>query len=316
MPTIASADDAPTRPQLLARRKGSSPPHVPTPPRDAPPPSAWTNHSLQLVDRRVLHKLAASEVLILDCIREDADSWLLPFELPRRDRPHSSASPTRVSFLQALELVRQTGIAAAHLGEGVPREWRFLMQQIALGWASTPPNFPAHGPYRGVIRVRATERRCRGGQLSGLDAEVFLYCSDQLVASGTGIIDFVSQSSYRALRRGSPGFQPASDPEVLLEQKLTRSDTVLHARLGVNTDDPFVFDHPVDHLPGMLLAQAALTAHARVSKAARPSRFELRSKQFAEHGIPTFVHCIKSGESATHSRFYQSGLLVAEVDCG
>nr|WP_240977747.1 AfsA-related hotdog domain-containing protein [Planctomonas sp. JC2975] len=43
-----------------------------------------------------------------------------------------------------------------------------------------------------------------------------------------------------------------------------RADDTLQARLSVDESDPFFFDHPVDHLPGMLLLHAAALLHEDV----------------------------------------------------
>jgi 2-oxo-3-(phosphooxy)propyl 3-oxoalkanoate synthase len=126
----------------------------------------------------------------------------------------------------------------------------------------------------------------------------------ELVFHGTGAWTVQPAALFRRLRRGaapSPSVAPGhgarrSASNVVIGMPGRGADrTTFVAPLVVDHAHPYFFDHPCDHVPGMLLlegcAQLALAAFGRTnSVSARRSAiaaYEVNFAQFVECGLPT-----------------------------
>ena len=267
----------------------------------------------RLLRRQFVHKAAAAEVLILESEKITTDRWRFSFEIPRGHVANGYPVSKRVPLLLGLELVRQSGIAVAHFAESVPLDWRFLLRSIAFSWDATAPAYPLFEPFRGTLDVTLTTRRFRRGAVSGLSADLRLTSRGTQIASGSGDIDFVTPKTYRVVRRAPSGPRVRSADPPLLDTEVVSN--VLTARLGIDTDDPFVFDHDSDHVPGMLLAKVAVLAHATVIPGGSCAGISLRCHRFAELDRTVRVSTRQDHRGFSTTRFTQDGGLVAEASC-
>lgn len=181
-----------------------------------------------------------------------------------------------------LELVRQTGIAVAHIGERVSIDWKFLLRSISISQITSLSDEPKMGALLGQVFVKLKERRTRRGVLSGIVADIAVHREGTTWAQGSGDIDFLPSQNYAALRRNRQVFDSSADPELLIAPSF--SDRQLSAHVGVDTTDAFIFDHPLDHVPGMLLAKAAMSSHMRLTNTASLQSIELSAARFTENG--------------------------------
>ncbi|WP_079126545.1 ScbA/BarX family gamma-butyrolactone biosynthesis protein, partial [Streptomyces sp. ERV7] len=121
------------------------------------------------------------------------------------------------------------------------------------------------------VELEFSRLEWRGGKLSRLKVHWVLRRLGRLVATGSGQARVLSPGVYRRLRgdRTSPGvsgYLPLPVPADLAGR--TRAADVVLApcpqervwRLRVDTSHPTLFQRPNDHVPGMLLLEAARQA--------------------------------------------------------
>lgn len=267
----------------------------------------------KLLHRRFVHKTAASEVLILDGEEIMGNLWRFSFEIPRGHVANGYPVAKHVPLLLGLELVRQSGIAVAHFSEKIPLDWRFLLRSITFSWAASAPTYTPFEPFRGTLDVMLTTRRFRRGVVAGLLADVRLTSQGTDFASGSGDIDFLTPKAYRAVRRASSGFFVRSVDPPLLDMEV--APNAVTATLGIDTDDPFVFDHDSDHVPGMLLAKAAVHAHKTINGGSTCEGISMQCHRFAELHRTVRVSTRRDHPGSSTTKFVQDGDLVAQVTC-
>lgn len=121
----------------------------------------------------------------------------------------------------------------------------------------------AHGASRALQSVATAVRevsRAPEPRHAGVDV---LQLSDMLtstVLSGLRVRVLAMESLF-ALHRGSQAQRPAQWPRRAQNQVITdiqRSAGSLRARLRVDETHPYFFDHPLDHIPGILLLEGVL----------------------------------------------------------
>jgi hypothetical protein len=143
----------------------------------------------------------------------------------------------------------------------------------------------------------------------------------EAVGIGVGELQCVSPAAYRRLRgealreletlAADP--HPAALPEPVspaLVGKDIRADVVLSRTeaentwlLRCDTTHPVLFDHPVDHVPGMVLIEAMRQgAHCALypQRSVMP-RFAAKFERYTELNRPTVVRAFPEGEEADGS---------------
>ncbi|MFD9353957.1 ScbA/BarX family gamma-butyrolactone biosynthesis protein [Streptomyces sp. NPDC060031] len=228
------------------------------------------------VPREFVHRAAVAEVMLTDWEQVDDTRFRVAAQWPRS---HSFFTPIDGEYhdpLMVTETVRQIGYLLAHAGFGVPIDHQFLL------WNLTVTVHPEHLRVRQTpasldIKVTCTDLKRRGnGDLAGLHYETEFRRDGQLVATGGATFTCTTPAAYRRVR-GDHAFG-ANDPYALpltapaAPQSVGRTspvDVVLSPvgepnrwQLRVDTRHPVLFDHPVDHVPGMLLLESARQAAA------------------------------------------------------
>ncbi|MFF0540689.1 ScbA/BarX family gamma-butyrolactone biosynthesis protein [Streptomyces coelicoflavus] len=269
------------------------------------------------VPRELVHRAAVAEVMLTDWQRLDDTHFAMAAQWPRS---HSFFTPVGVHHdpLIAAETIRQVGALLAHAEFGVPFGNQFLMENLTLtmrpeetriGW--TPAALD--------LDVTCTEVRRRGCRLSGLTYETTVLREGR--PAGWGRISFttLAPAVYRRLRPPhvfDPGHRPIPLTAPVAPQsvgRLSPSDVVLSPtgdpgrwQLRVDTRHPVLFDHRVDHVPGMVLLEAARQAATAVL--ARPSilplGLECEFTKYAELDQPCLIDAVRlpaSGPDAPES---------------
>ena len=221
------------------------------------------------VPKEFVHRAAVAEVLLTGWERVDQVLFRMSAQWPRG---HSFFSPLPTGHhapMLAAETIRQAGTMLAHAEFGVPLNSRFMMSD--LHFTVVPEHALVGGaPADLDLEVCCTEVRPRGRSIAGMRVGVVIRRDGDLVARGGGQLVCISPTAYDRLRgeHRAPGPVAAVAP-VSAESVGRRSafDVVLGAtdqphrwRLRADTDHPVLFDHPVDHAPGMLLLEAARQA--------------------------------------------------------
>jgi hypothetical protein len=182
------------------------------------------------------------------------------------------------------------------------------------------------------ISVTCTDITQRGARMSGFRIETVIRRNDRVAATGTGSFTCTSSAVYRRVRGSGidadRGILPLSAP--VSPQSVGRMspiDVVLSPigetdrwQLRIDTRHPVLFDHPVDHMPGMVLLEAA-----RQATAATPHRSSLMPlgvastfSRYAELDVPCLVEAhhrpgtVPGGEESVVVTGWQDGETVFE----
>lgn len=268
------------------------------------------------VPRQLVHRAAVAEVFLTGWSVLDEHRTRVLAQWPRA---HSFYTPIegRHDPMLVGETIRQAGVLVAHAVRDVPMGHRFLMW--GLHFTVHPENM-ALGvrPADLELCVDFTEIRHARNRLEG-PYTVTIRQDDRVVATGGARFTCTAPAVYRRLREarltksaGDGGVAGAvTDGGVagaavtpLPPASVGRSsafDVVLAPapgdapgrwQLRVDTSHPILFDHPDDHVPGMVLLEAARQAAAAVAPgdgAPYPLSMENTFDRYVEFDTPCWI---------------------------
>ncbi|MCX4884367.1 MULTISPECIES: ScbA/BarX family gamma-butyrolactone biosynthesis protein [unclassified Streptomyces] len=253
------------------------------------------------VPRQLVHRAAVAETFLTDWKRTGADRFRLFAQWPRAHQLHVSPDRSAYEPLLVAETVRQCGALLAHAAYDAPLDHCFVLKELRL---STCPEHLAVGaaPAEPVLDVTVFDVRHRAGRPTALRYDTVVRLGGERVASAHIAVSWTSESVYRRLRGGRTAATvcalplPSALPAGVVGRALP-TDVVLappdrHGRrqLRVDTAHPVFFDHPLDHVPGMLLLEAARqAARARTADPAGSATFHAAFHQYAELDRPTWI---------------------------
>lgn len=241
-------------------------------------PAATDRRFTSTVPRQLVHRAAIAEVFLTGWSVLDDHHTRVLAQWPRA---HTFYTPMngRHDPLLVAETIRQAGVLVAHAVNGVPLDHRFLMW--GLHFTVRPENL-ALGPRPAELEldVSFSEIRGSGSRLEG-PYTVTIRQDDRVVATGGARFTCTSRAVYQRLREarlakstsgaGLAGASLTPVPPASVG-RLSACDVVLAPessprrwQLRVDTSHPILFDHPDDHVPGMVLLEAARQAAAAVS---------------------------------------------------
>ncbi|MEU6479740.1 ScbA/BarX family gamma-butyrolactone biosynthesis protein [Streptomyces sp. NPDC047017] len=239
---------------------------------DGPRPATLTS----TVPRELVHRSAVAEVLLTGWRRVDDTRFVMAAQWPRGHSFFTPVADGRHDPLIGCETLRQIGILLGHAGFGVPFGHQFLIQD--LHFAVRPQHLEVgYEPASLSVFITCTKIDRRGENLSRLRFEAVFHRNGQVAATGGGSFSCLAPKVYRRLRgahvRGSDlhpralgsAVEPArvgrtSPMDVVLSPTGARNRWLLRA----DTRHPVLFEHAVDHVPGMVLIEAARQATAAV----------------------------------------------------
>jgi hypothetical protein len=251
------------------------------------------------VPSQYVHRAAIAEVLLTSWRPEAPDSFSVTAQWPRC---HSFYTPVAGHRCQdpmlGAETVRQAGLLLAHAEFGVPLGHQFLVSELsfettpeALRVSSTPTDLELQVSCHDIVR--------RGDRLTGMRYEVKFLRDGVLAGSGHAKYTCTSPSVYRRLRADRVlGPLPELAPECPVAVGRTDPrDVVLtpfdggSRQLRVNLSHPALFDHPLDHVPGMLLLEAARQAALAASfpESVLPVALDVEFLRYTELDQPCVV---------------------------
>ncbi|GGS57923.1 MULTISPECIES: ScbA/BarX family gamma-butyrolactone biosynthesis protein [Streptomyces] len=227
------------------------------------------------VPREFVHRASVAEVFLTGWAAEKTDSGESDAFVVRAQWPRNHALFAPVGGYQdpllMVESIRQIGSLLAHAEYAVPFGHQFLMRDMSFTAAASafevepvPTEVELHAVCRELVR--------RGRTIAGMRYEVCVRRGDLTVATGGASYSCTSPAAYRRLRGERPTrtFRDVPAPADPAEVGRTDPDHVVLAdravpgenrwELRVDTGHPCFFDHPVDHVPGMVLIEAARQA--------------------------------------------------------
>lgn len=214
------------------------------------------------VDRRHVHKAAVAEVLVTDLVAIAPDRYAVTVQWPRWHpffRPRADGPPHPLLFVESL---RQAGIYLTHRALDIPLGRHFVFQSIGARYASAEDSRLPPGPSVVVLVVQVHRHR-RGIRPVGARLEIEAWSGSTRIATATATYRCLSSAAYARVR--AQGLATATDqpPPPATTPPPDEEGGRDHGRqtlVQVDLANPTFFDHAVDHLPGMLLMDSALSA--------------------------------------------------------
>ncbi|MDT0302379.1 ScbA/BarX family gamma-butyrolactone biosynthesis protein [Streptomonospora wellingtoniae] len=269
--------------------------------------------------RALVHRKSVAEVFVTDSREVSPGVFDVAGQLPRG---HVMGERRELyDFPLVVEAFRQTGVVVAHRHYDVPFDQAFIMGRMSVGITDLDACRIGDLPARIVMRAQTEANTNRRGRLLGYDfaSEATLDGVDALRA--TGALTFLSQRSYEVLRKraraeldvegavvpdltaAAPGAVGRLDPRnVVVTDPVITSERTSRSAVKADFSHPHLFDHPLDHIPGNLLIEAA-----RQAAVATVSRL---------HGV-TPASLVPVGVSAEFTGFVETDLVCGlEADAG
>ena len=233
------------------------------------------------VDRRLLHRYNLSVVFLTDLHRSGQSEFVAAALLPARHphyTSHTGAAGRIPDPMLLLECCRQAETYAAHVLFDVDLETRFVLRSWSATFDLDRMADLQHGQLELVIAATTAGARRVAERLRALDYDMRLLVTGQQVGRVRMSVAYVPPDAYAVLRnRGRDQPPPSSHarPAVITGRpvdphrvgRVHATDTVLldaaasHGRvsaiLRLPLENPSLFDHPQDHVPGMVLVEAA-----------------------------------------------------------
>lgn len=266
-------------------------------------PSTMTDE--RPVSAAEVHKLDANEVLLTDWQHIGADRFSVSARWPARHRFYAEKQDQRDALL-LVECVRQSIPMLCHSAYDTPFGFRQAWEN--LRFAVEPSMLARNGTDLAIrLDISCSDVIRRGSRLGGMTMDV--QASWQGVPAAIVRTKFNNQSPvvYQRLR-GANGdvatahaaaLAPGRPVSSELVGRHRASDVVLapapdhppyHWFLRNDLAHPILFDHPVDHSPGMLLLETARQAAlARCTRAATVVGMTTRFIHYAEFDAPCLV---------------------------
>lgn len=314
-----------------------------------PEAAAGLSHD-RTVDRTLIHRRHLTEVFLTDIRQTGADSFVAAALLPAV-HPHYTSHTAQTSLrhldpMLLLECCRQAETAAAHLCHDVDRDTGFVLRNWSMDLTDEVlKGLPGTAPVPTELVLTAVTHgpRHRAGRLGGLGYVFRLWAAGACLGEVRMEVGYVAGAAYRAMRRAKrTGPPPSSDncpppadgtavapagagrlraDDTLLLDAVTHA-TGCAATLRVAADNPSLFDHPQDHVPGMVLVEAARQLAAVTTAAGggpRPEQTVMAGMRaaffaYAELDAPTTMTALRRPERRVEVVFRQSGSEVARVD--
>ncbi|MDQ0828317.1 hypothetical protein QF032_000161 [Streptomyces achromogenes] len=235
------------------------------------------------VERELIHRRNLTEVFLTDIRPVERRSFVAAALLPlvhAHYTSHTGPTGRRVpDAVLLLECCRQAETFAAHAFFDVAMDAAFILRNWSV--VLSPDAAVPWGPGPGELLMSAVVRDPggqTGGSVRSLEFEFGLRLSGVHIGQARMEVGYVAPRTYAAIRsrrRGGP--PPTSDKQppvvtgrpvdparagrinatdTLLLDAVTDPDSVT-AALRVPVENPSLFDHPQDHVPGMVLLEAA-----------------------------------------------------------
>jgi hypothetical protein len=256
----------------------------------------------QTVSRKLVHKRQISEVFLTYADLVGPTSFVIGALWPAW-HAYYEMLVNRCDSLLTTETVRQATILTAHQFFDIPLGCHFLMNGISIHMVGSYQAKPME-PVEIVLHVEVDNIQRRGGQVFGLRSTIKFFTHGSFFAVGTGDLQLVSAKCYARLR-GNIATTPASQKNV---PTASAAKTSLIKTIPLSVDNegksaklcwellvlsahPLFFDHPVDHVPGMLIMESIRQAARQYTNSpnADLTLFEAQFHSFLEFEQPIHI---------------------------
>ncbi|GAA2245736.1 MULTISPECIES: ScbA/BarX family gamma-butyrolactone biosynthesis protein [Kitasatospora] len=257
-------------------------------------------HFSSTVPRELVHRAAVAEVLLTRWHRLDATHFGVSAQWPRGHSFFTSPDGFHHDPLLIAETIRQVGTLLAHAELDVSMDSCFLLETMRFD--SDLQGLEVRGtPADLELMVTASDLRYSGRRLSGVRYDAQFLRDGARVASAGLKASFIAPAVYRRLRgdyltaRPSTVLPPPIEPALVGRRigfDVVLSSTGLANRWELRADSrhPVLFDHPGDHIPGMVLMEAARqAARAMAPEADMITSLDTSFTKYVEFEAPCWI---------------------------
>ena len=286
----------------------------------------------QTLPRHLVHRAAVSEVFLTSLFITGDGTFRVGAQWPRSHHFFGPKSGLHDPMLLT-ETIRQATLAVAHQFYQVPQGSHFVMNEISYEINEEGLRLGCQ-PADLVLTAVARDVRRRGKGIAGMTLEFGCFRNNRRVGSGSVTWRCITSATYARVRGdhidATP--MPEKQPAPVAPQLVGRyqeCDVVLAPSamdnlwlVRVDTDHPVMFDHPVDHVPGMMAIEAARQAALLVM--GTPKGVPLKGRFSFAHYVELDEPCViaasatpvaaSSGSSDVRVKFEQSGQTVIVGD--
>ncbi|MEU2742184.1 ScbA/BarX family gamma-butyrolactone biosynthesis protein, partial [Streptomyces sp. NPDC007095] len=265
------------------------------------------------VPREYVHRSTLAEVFLTGCEQTGDTHYTLTAQWPRAHTFFTTPDGTHHHPLQAAETIRQTGLYLAHAELGIPLGHHFLMRNLHL---TTHPQHLTIGPTPTDLTLTATytPHHPHTKRPTDFTMHITITRNGHPTATGTGRFTCLTPTTYQRLRHPHtthtttasaathqpPNPQPTPTPThygrtLPHDIVLTPTPHPHTWQLTPNPHHPILFDHTTDHIPGMVLLEAAhqaATAHTHPTPTTHPTHpttLHATFHRYTEHHTPTYI---------------------------
>jgi hypothetical protein len=287
----------------------------------------------QAVPRHLVHRISNTEVFVTGLRVTGFNSFEVAARWPASHGFYGPAAGETHDPVLLLECLRQAGLLIAHVAFAVPADHMFVTHEKTFEVDPAGLRTDGAQPVDVTIDVTAHDVRKRGKGFAGMLFEYRCLRGGVEIATASIRWSCVSAAGYARLRgrylRAEPLAFDGSGPvppepvgrcdsvDVVLAEEPDRPGWVLR----LDPSHPVIFDHPIDHAPGMALVEAARQA-ARLTigaPGALPVGGTLSFRHYVEFETPCHVSAEveQDPENGTTTRvrvlFEQDGHVAAEA---
>lgn len=280
----------------------------------------WVNELefSRTVDRAIAHRVSIFEVFLTSAVQVDAETFDIGTQVPRHHGFYSDSLATRTAYdpMFFVEACRQCMFVLAHKFLGVPLGHYFILREMELDVIDPALLIARDTPTGAVVRARLESVFAdKDGQPVGFRARYRVFIDGREALTCMTGVSWATTERWTALRstgRASLSLPPVPEqcpqsprlPENLVD-RLNPSNVVISplspkpggghaASLVVDTGNPTLFDHPLDHIPAMLQLEglrqlttaAAGAAYGLAPSSLRLLGFTARFTRFGELDLP------------------------------
>ncbi|MDQ0982746.1 ScbA/BarX family gamma-butyrolactone biosynthesis protein [Streptomyces sp. V2I9] len=252
----------------------------------------------------MVHRTRSEDAFPRNWMRLAHDRFSVTAVLPHDHVFFAPVGGDRHDPLLVAEAMRQSAMLAFHAGYGVPLGHHFLLS--GLDFTCHQEHLRVGGaPAEVDVEVYCSDLKWRGGQPVAGRVAWTVHRDGGLAATGVGVTRFTRPEVYRRMRGDTPAAGisiPAAAPVPAALAGRSRTEDVVLSETGrdgqwdlrVDTRHPTLFQRPNDHVPGMLLLEAARqAAFLAVGPAGIvPARTVSRFHRYAEFASPCRIGAV------------------------